>query len=79
MLQDAQPPHLFVVRKQHRSPAGALSSLTYYYVLDGTIYQAPTLHAALSARMVSPLPVPRAPVRAARAVLRGTLPGGVLS
>jgi mediator of RNA polymerase II transcription subunit 6 len=51
ILQDAQPPHLFVVRKQFRSIAGVLSPLSFYYILDGTIYQAPSLHAALSARI----------------------------
>jgi mediator of RNA polymerase II transcription subunit 6 len=51
ILQDAQPPHLFVVRKQFRSLAGVLSPLAFYYILDGTIYQAPSLHAALSARI----------------------------
>ncbi|KAL4519165.1 hypothetical protein Ndes2526A_g00265 [Nannochloris sp. 'desiccata'] len=51
ILQDAQPPHLFVVRKQFRSLAGVLSPLAFYYILDGTIYQAPSLHAALSTRI----------------------------
>ena len=53
-LQDAQPPHLFVIRKQFRSSDGSAVALAYYYILDGTIYQAPTLHAALAARMVRP-------------------------
>jgi mediator of RNA polymerase II transcription subunit 6 len=53
VLQDAQAPHLFVIRKQLRALAGDLTSLAYYYVLDGTVYQAPTLHAVLSARIVS--------------------------
>lgn len=54
ILQDAQPPHLFVIRKQWRSLAGVINSLAYYYILDGTVYQSPTLHAVLSARLVSP-------------------------
>lgn len=52
VLQDAQPPHLFVIRKQFRSVSGAITTAAYYYVLDGTIYQAPTLHAALCCRVV---------------------------
>lgn len=46
MLEDAQEPHLFVIRKQHRSTAAAPDATThaYYYILDGSIYQvgAPT-------------------------------------
>lgn len=38
VLDLAQPPHLFVIRKQHRKGAdaapGALSPLAFYYVLD---------------------------------------------
>lgn len=53
-VQDCQPPHLFLIRKQYRASPGQAVALAYYYVLDGTIYQAPTLHAALSGRMVRP-------------------------
>lgn len=31
----------------------AISTLAFYYILDGSIYQAPSLQAALQARMVS--------------------------
>ena len=51
-LADLQPPHLFVIRKQWLGAAGKPTPLAYYYVLDGTVYQAPTLHAALSSRVV---------------------------
>ena len=55
VLQDAQEPHLFVIRKQLRRQVTAKSAdtLAAYYILDGNIYQAPTLHAVISSRMVS--------------------------
>lgn len=51
-VQDAQEPHLFVIRKQHRSGPKTTATLHFYYVLDGNVYQAPSLHAALSSRIV---------------------------
>ena len=51
-LQDAQEPHLFVIKKQHRSGPKSTSPLQFYYILDGSIYQAPSLHTALSSRLV---------------------------
>lgn len=53
-LQDAQPPHLYVIRRQLRTGGGAEAAVgqACYYVLDGTVYQAPSLYAALSSRMV---------------------------
>ena len=41
MLEDAQEPHLFVIRKQHRaSPAAAdAPAHAFYYILDGSVYQ----------------------------------------
>mmetsp|Transcript_21195 Transcript_21195/g.25517 ORF Transcript_21195/g.25517 Transcript_21195/m.25517 type:complete len:184 (-) Transcript_21195:2581-3132(-) len=44
-------PHLYIILKQQREDHDTVKRLAIYYVLDGTIYQAPTLHAALSARM----------------------------
>lgn len=52
LVQDAQEPHLFVIRRQYRSPAKAISPQAFYYILDGTVYQSPSLHGALSARLV---------------------------
>jgi len=52
VLQESQSP-LFVVRRQHR-PAGegvAPRPHGVYYILEGSVYQAPTIHAAISARM----------------------------
>ena len=51
-LHDSQPPHLFVVRKLHKAASQPEASLAVYYILDGSVYQAPTLHAALHSRMV---------------------------
>eukprot|EP00884_Botryococcus_braunii_P017784 jgi/Botrbrau1/468/Bobra.110_2s0107.1 len=52
VVQDAQEPHLFVIRRQHRtSPKTSPTPQAIYYILDGTIYQAPSLHAALTARL----------------------------
>ncbi|KAF5833298.1 MED6 mediator sub complex component-domain-containing protein [Dunaliella salina] len=56
VLELAQVPHLFLIRKHVRkgpdaAAPGALSTLAYYYVLDKVIYQAPTLHAVLSSRI----------------------------
>lgn len=53
LLQDAQPPHLFVIKKQYRQVDGSVTSVAFFYILDGTVYQAPTLHAALRSRIVS--------------------------
>ncbi|KAK9904309.1 hypothetical protein WJX75_008938 [Coccomyxa subellipsoidea] len=50
-VQDAQEPHLFVIRKQHRSGPKTTATLQFYYVLDGNVYQAPSMHAALSSRI----------------------------
>ena len=40
-LHDAQEPHLFVIRKQHRPSAAAVDSPphAFYYILDGSVYQ----------------------------------------
>lgn len=52
LLADSQPPHLFILRKLYRHAHGALTTLAFYYILDGSVYQAPSLQAALLARMV---------------------------
>jgi hypothetical protein len=54
------PPHLFIVRKQTRVGAGAteqIQLLALYYVLDGTVYPTPSLHASLGARTVRSTPM----------------------
>jgi hypothetical protein len=52
LLADSQPPHLFILRKMYRAVGGTITTLAFYYILDGSIYQAPSLQAALLARMV---------------------------
>mmetsp|Transcript_37631 Transcript_37631/g.106315 ORF Transcript_37631/g.106315 Transcript_37631/m.106315 type:complete len:247 (-) Transcript_37631:264-1004(-) len=51
VVTHAQEPHLFVICKQERSASREASPQAYYYILDGAIYQAPTLHQILSSRM----------------------------
>lgn len=43
---------LFLVRKQRRISPHQVKPLAMYYVLDGTVYQAPNLHAMLTSRLV---------------------------
>lgn len=70
-LADSQPPHLFILRKLYRHGSGAITTLAFYYVLDGSVYQAPSLQAALLARMVGAAGGMRAP--ACRALLCAAL------
>jgi hypothetical protein len=53
ILQDAQEPHLFVIRKQKREGPEKVSAQAAYYVLDGSIYQAPHLYNVIGSRVVS--------------------------
>jgi hypothetical protein len=53
-LQDEQEPHLFVICRQLRTAPRAVVKQAVYYILDGSVYQAPSLHAALSSRIVRP-------------------------
>jgi hypothetical protein len=46
------PQQLFLVRKQRRSSRTQVEPLAIYYVLDGTVYQAPNIHAMLTSRLV---------------------------
>lgn len=53
VLVDAREPHLFVVRRQLRGAPGAPPTpQALYYVLEGSVYQAPPLGAVLSSRVV---------------------------
>ena len=52
VVHDSQPPHLFVIRKLQKDGVHNESNLGLYYILDGSIYQAPTLHTAFHSRMV---------------------------
>ena len=55
---ESEPAHtLYVVRKLHRAPGEGApsareSTLRYYYILDGVIFEAPTLAAVMRARLL---------------------------
>lgn len=55
---DGEPAHtLYAIRKLHRAPGrgvepGAESTLRYYYILDGVVFEAPTLAAVMRARLL---------------------------
>lgn len=52
VLADFQEPHLFVIRRQRRgAPGGTPVPQAIYYVLDGNVYQAPSVAAVLGARL----------------------------
>mmetsp|Transcript_41266 Transcript_41266/g.106850 ORF Transcript_41266/g.106850 Transcript_41266/m.106850 type:complete len:190 (+) Transcript_41266:1-570(+) len=50
VVTESQPPHLFVICKRKRTLMEATAQ-AFYYILDGVVYQAPTLHQVLSSRM----------------------------
>lgn len=53
MLTEVTEPHLFVIRKQKRDSPEKVTPMLTYYVLDGSIYQAPQLCNVFAARVVS--------------------------
>lgn len=53
MLNEVMEPHLFVIRKQKRDGPEKVTPMLTYYVLDGSIYQAPQLCNVFAARVVS--------------------------
>lgn len=53
MLTDATEPNLFVFRKQKRDGPEKVTPMLTYYILDGSIYQAPQLCSVFAARVVS--------------------------
>lgn len=53
VLSEVMEPHLFVIRKQKRDGAEKVSPMLTYYILDGSIYQAPQLCNIFASRMVS--------------------------
>ena len=50
-----QEPHLFVICRQLRTAPKAATRQQFYYILDGSVYQAPSLHAAMASNIVSPV------------------------
>ncbi|KAJ0403793.1 hypothetical protein ATCC90586_003785 [Pythium insidiosum] len=53
------PQQLFLVQKQRRLGRTQVTPLAIYYVLDGTIYQAPNIHAMLTSRLEDSVRVPQ--------------------
>ncbi|CAA2995649.1 mediator of RNA polymerase II transcription subunit 6 [Olea europaea var. sylvestris] len=51
MLTEVTEPHLFVIRKQKRDSPEKVTPMLTYYVLDGSIYQAPQLCNVFAARV----------------------------
>uniref|UniRef100_A0A914HGF9 Mediator of RNA polymerase II transcription subunit 6 n=1 Tax=Globodera rostochiensis TaxID=31243 RepID=A0A914HGF9_GLORO len=51
LVEPCSPP-LFLIRKQQRSGPDKISPLCHYYVLDGTVYQAPDMHTLLHSRLI---------------------------
>ncbi|KAE9467858.1 hypothetical protein C3L33_00210, partial [Rhododendron williamsianum] len=51
MLSEVMEPHLFVFRKQKRDSPEKVTPMLTYYVLDGSIYQAPQLCNVFAARV----------------------------
>eukprot|EP00250_Pteridium_aquilinum_P003798 c14084_g1_i1 orf=457-1239(-) len=55
MLYEVQEPNLFVFRKQKRDSPEKVAFIAGYYILDGSIYQAPNLHNVIGSRVVRAL------------------------
>ncbi|TXG68754.1 hypothetical protein EZV62_003689 [Acer yangbiense] len=51
MLSEVMEPHLFVIRKQKRDSPEKVTPMLSYYLLDGSIYQAPLLCNIFAARI----------------------------
>ena len=52
MLLHVQEPILYVIRKQHRHSATTVTPMADFYIIDGTIYQAPDLGSVVNSRIV---------------------------
>eukprot|EP01045_Picozoa_sp_COSAG04_P014075 COSAG04_NODE_1035_length_8610_cov_7.441194_6_plen_178_part_00 len=50
-LTHLRPPYLYVIRKEQRRADRDPRSLCSYYILDGTIFQAPTVEDVVTSRM----------------------------
>lgn len=57
ILSEVLEPHLFVIRKQARGGPEKVTPHLTYYILDGSIYQAPQLFNVFASRVVS-IPTP---------------------
>lgn len=52
-LSEVMEPNLFVIRKQKRDGPDKVNPMLTYYILDGSVYQAPQLSSVFAARIVS--------------------------
>ncbi|XP_014243749.1 mediator of RNA polymerase II transcription subunit 6 [Cimex lectularius] len=53
VLLHVQEPILYVIRKQHRHSPTQLTPLADYYIIAGTVYQAPDLASILNSRILT--------------------------
>ncbi|ORX52589.1 MED6-domain-containing protein [Piromyces finnis] len=51
----SMPPQLFVIAKQNRKSPTSASPIQYYYVINGTIYQAPNAYMLFANRIITSL------------------------
>lgn len=49
----AIPPRLFIIHKQNRTSFTSIQLLSSYYILDGCIFQSPSLFSVISHRILS--------------------------
>jgi len=55
ILLHHQDPVLFVIRKQHRQSPKQVTTLADYYIIAGTVYQAPDLGSVINSRLMTTL------------------------
>jgi len=55
ILLHVQEPILYVIRKQHRHSAQQVTPMADYYIIAGTVYQAPDLGSVVNSRLVNRL------------------------
>ena len=53
ILLHVQEPILYVIRKQHRHSPTEATPMADYYIIAGTIYQAPDLASVFNSRLVN--------------------------
>lgn len=51
-VMESQPPKLFVIAKQLRHAPHRVSILQCFYILDGSVFMAPSVLSILSSRLV---------------------------
>lgn len=55
ILLHVQDPILYVIRKQHRYSPSEATPMADYYIIAGTVYQAPDLCSVFNSRLVRTL------------------------